>query len=119
MMNPEVKKKWLDALRSGKYKQGKDQLKQEQDGDCAYCCLGVLCDLFVKEMNISWDNQILKYDLFMPTEHVREWAGVSFNSAFTVKTEIDGSMQDVRLDVLNDKHNYTFEQIADLIEKQL
>lgn len=34
---PEFKKKWIDALRSGEYKQGKCSLY----ADGAYCCLGV------------------------------------------------------------------------------
>lgn len=41
MMNPEWKKKWVEALRSGKYKQGKEALCF---GD-KYCCLGVLCEI--------------------------------------------------------------------------
>jgi hypothetical protein len=32
--------RWLEALESGKYKQGKVLLGNEADG---YCCLGVLC----------------------------------------------------------------------------
>lgn len=40
-MTPELKSKWLSALRSGKYKQGKKTL------NCGgkMCCLGVLCDV--------------------------------------------------------------------------
>ena len=33
--------KWIAALRSGNYKQGKGYLKK---GDC-HCCLGVLCEV--------------------------------------------------------------------------
>ena len=40
-MNQEIKEKWLEALRSGKYKQGFTRLKQNN----RYCCLGVLCSL--------------------------------------------------------------------------
>lgn len=40
-MNPEVKAKWLEALRSGEYEQGKGELRR---GD-TYCCLGVLCNI--------------------------------------------------------------------------
>lgn len=123
-MNEEVKKKWVAALRSGEYKQGKDQLKTERYGECTYCCLGVLCDLFAKETNTSWDNKILSCDLFMPTTHIREWAGVSSNDDFSVKVD-DPSIISVmahgkiQLYVLNDKYNYSFAQIADLIEKYL
>jgi hypothetical protein len=34
---------WIDALRSGQYKQGKYALFNI--GDTTYCCLGVICDL--------------------------------------------------------------------------
>lgn len=40
-MNNPLMVKWIAALRSGKYKQGRGRLR---DGD-AYCCLGVLCDI--------------------------------------------------------------------------
>lgn len=41
-MHPELKAKWIEALRSGRYKQGRGGLR---DGDNCYCCLGVLADL--------------------------------------------------------------------------
>lgn len=36
---PDIKAKWLEALRSGKYKQGTGRLFRPGD---TYCCLGVL-----------------------------------------------------------------------------
>lgn len=48
-MNKEVKEKWLAALRSGSYKQGRGVLREQcQDGD-KFCCLGVLCDIVAPE----------------------------------------------------------------------
>lgn len=41
-MNPKMKQKWVEALRSGKYEQGKGMLKT---GDGNFCCLGVLADI--------------------------------------------------------------------------
>ncbi len=41
-MNRELKKRWVEALRSGQYKQGQKQLRPDAD---TFCCLGVLCDL--------------------------------------------------------------------------
>lgn len=38
----EIKNKWLEALRSGKYKKGSGRLRDEKNN---YCCLGVLCDI--------------------------------------------------------------------------
>jgi len=43
-MKLEVKKLWIEALRSGKYEQGRGALNK----DGKFCCLGVLCDLAVK-----------------------------------------------------------------------
>ena len=40
-MEPELKQKWIEALVSGKYKQGTQALKRADN----FCCLGVLCDL--------------------------------------------------------------------------
>ena len=37
--------KWLEALESGKYLQGKQKLKCDIVGQYEYCCLGVGCDL--------------------------------------------------------------------------
>jgi hypothetical protein len=41
-MTPELKQKWIDALRSGKYQQGRSALRTKDD---RFCCLGVLCDI--------------------------------------------------------------------------
>lgn len=41
-MNAEIKQRWLDALRSGKYNQGSRVLRSESN---KYCCLGILCEL--------------------------------------------------------------------------
>ena len=37
----EAQERWVTALESGEYKQGRDRLR---DGD-DFCCLGVACDL--------------------------------------------------------------------------
>lgn len=38
----DILNKWVEALRSGKYKQGQRYLRSRND---TYCCLGVLLDL--------------------------------------------------------------------------
>jgi len=40
-MDAQIKEKWVEALRSGKYEQGQSALKR----DGRFCCLGVLCDI--------------------------------------------------------------------------
>lgn len=34
---------WIDALRNGKFKQGKHFLERVNNGEIEHCCLGVLC----------------------------------------------------------------------------
>lgn len=41
-MKKEIADKWVAALRSGKYKQGRQYLRTFEDN---YCCLGVLCEI--------------------------------------------------------------------------
>ena len=38
-------REWIDALRSGKYKQGRTELHGVIDGEDRYCCLGVAREL--------------------------------------------------------------------------
>lgn len=51
-MNPEIKKKWIEALESGEYTQGQGYLKRRglDDGVVRHCCLGVLCEI----LNSPW-----------------------------------------------------------------
>lgn len=41
----ELQLKWLEALESGKYKQGRFRLKNDSNGQDTYCCLGVACEV--------------------------------------------------------------------------
>lgn len=46
-MTPQLATAWVKALRSGKYKQGKGQLRYEEDHGipATHCCLGVLAEV--------------------------------------------------------------------------
>ncbi len=44
-MKKELRDKWVAALRSGNYKQGRQKLHVRLGNDHEYCCLGVLCDV--------------------------------------------------------------------------
>lgn len=44
-MNPEIKAKWVEALRSGEYAQTVRRLARIRGGTTQYCCLGVLCEV--------------------------------------------------------------------------
>jgi len=111
-MNPQIKQKWLNALRSGEYQQTQRHLRTE-DG---FCCLGVLCDLYVKENNVEWEideDDIYRYEkhftLLPPS--VVGWAGVEDSNPY-----VNGGIG--TLSGLNDRGS-TFEQIAYVIEEHL
>jgi hypothetical protein len=111
-MNPKIKQKWLNALRSGEYQQTQERLRKE-DG---FCCLGVLCDLYIKENNVEWQHNEVdgyfygKHSYSLPLSVV-EWSGVEDSNPF-----VNG--QTSSLASLNDKGS-TFIEIADLIEEHL
>ena len=51
-MKPEIKTKWLAALRSGDYLNGVGQMiKREPDDTISYCCLGVLSVVAKEEIS--------------------------------------------------------------------
>ena len=110
-MNPQVKEKWLNALRSGEYQQTQTALRKE-DG---FCCLGVLCDLYGKEHNVEWKlvDAGIYYEFqdkkaILPLS-VIEWAGVEDDNPEICETPLSR---------LNDNGS-TFNEIADFIEKRM
>lgn len=52
-MDAAIKAKWLEALRSGDYRQGTGHLRSVSND--TYCCLGVLCDIADPE---GWESTI-------------------------------------------------------------
>ena len=131
-MNTEVKQKWIDALRSGKYEQGSEKLR----GANGYCCLGVLCDLYAQEHNTQWefrgDEEINpqsqdywyfdEHSEFLP-ESVMNWAELKTHNP-TVRVDVEDNDDEDNwyykdeLSDINDS-GYDFSQIANLIEAQL
>lgn len=56
-MKPEYRDKWVAALRSGEYVQGKGNLKlvgETITTPIRHCCLGVLCELVKDEVQGEW-----------------------------------------------------------------
>ena len=116
-MNQDVKNLWVDALRSSEFTQGRGALRTK---DNRYCCLGVLCDLYLRQTNddVSWEyhDVFLGYGLYgekaVLTEKVIKCSGiVNYNGKINVNNV------ETSLVSLNDK-GCSFNEIADLIEKQ-
>lgn len=114
-MNKEIKQQWVEALRSGDYKQGAYALRNINDG---FCCLGVLCDIYHKETGKGgWgkphndeykfkDGDVGESYMHLPSG-VMQWAEISSSSP---KVSSGKFISD-----LNDE-GIPFEQIAKLID---
>ena len=118
-MKPEIKQKWVEALRSGEYSQGKLRLYNGR----SYCCLGVLCNLYLNEKNEDWyylagsgDNYYCNGESERLPQYVMDWAELNRQDPL-VSVELD-NLDETSLSGLNDDLNYTFAQIADVIEAQ-
>lgn len=115
---------WVDALRSGKYRQTTGMLHRKNGG---YCCLGVACDVYRLETERgSWDVRnacegadgadfVVKSDrdaAVMPSD-VRRWFGFDTSDPEVLMPDGDTA----RLAILNDENRFRFKKIAQLIEK--
>lgn len=101
MMDPEIKAKWVAALRSGEYKQCKFFLEDVQGRNC---CIGVLCRVQGVDPIVAAINNT-KGDPLATSFLKKEYrAGLDY-SCFSY------------LSTLND-NGRSFDQIADVIEKE-
>lgn len=144
-MNAEVKTQWVEALRSGQYKQGQEQLhKASPEGD-RFCCLGVLCDLAKKagvtnvvkiDQNTAYDEELEEdvlvnsYDVWYGDDNA---AGLVTTTSFEVLPEnvrVWAGLEDGDPLVFNDKGEAVcisglndsgaeFPTLAEVIEEQL
>lgn len=119
-MKPEIKKKWLDALRSGQYLQCERRLT---DGE-RFCCLGVLTNLYALETGQMWEREgtdivFEKAATALPRE-VLVWAGLtSSNPDSGLECHAGGKYRGRSLAEWNDSGIADFQKIAELIEEHL
>lgn len=132
-----IKEIWVAALRSGKYRQSKSNLKYKKvNQEPGHCCLGVLCDLYKQETgNGEWierpmetsEGQVVNY-IFRATDEtgfheaidyppppVLKWAELNEKNPVV---QIQNQLFKQSLADLNDSGKYDFNQIADMIEAQ-
>ena len=107
-MDQKLKKKWIEALTSGKYQQAKSRLKDPS----GFCCLGVL-----RDVNDPDDCEQNEYEELLDTEQLRRFG-------------LTGEIQE-KLAELNDLENeivdnnivecgpVPFDMIAGLIDEAL
>ena len=116
MTSDDVKlmESWVKALRSGEYKQTQGTLKKDGEyggGDKAYCCLGVLCDVWPGG---EWAS--LGYKVTDADEDAYAWEE---EVGDPLEGILDGFVTQEDLIELNDTYGQTFDQIADAIEESI
>ena len=116
MLN-ENAKKLVEALRSGEFKQTKYSLSNGTE----HCCLGVACEVAIKNgLNLTkqtnYRDSLTAYDEntnYLPPP-VANWLG--FSSVRGAYLDNRGANQWLSYD--NDFNGKTFEEIADIIESE-
>lgn len=103
-MKQAIKKRWISALKSGKYKQGKKRLAHAG----RHCCLGVLADLAIKDGVCSYSEAIGENCLL--TDSIRKWSGIETDNP---EVEYEGGFKS--LASLNDDEGLSFRKIAEYI----
>lgn len=111
-MDQDFKKRWVEALRSGKYKQGEGRLRTEED---CYCCLGVGCDVLGKGEWVR-HKYAEKDELWAYKSDILETAVMPSDLKDAVGLTAADSASLIRL---NDFEKRTFAEIADYIEDNL
>ena len=97
---------WVEALRSGKYEQGRHRLRDNENG---FCCLGVACDVFGPD---DWDGLKFLGEVSYLPPAVMEFFGISDRRAFYRHDLMKTTLADQ-----NDKGK-SFAEIADIIESE-
>lgn len=112
-MKRDIMLKWVAALRSGKFQQGRRKLVQTApNGQKLHCCLGALCAISPWKNTydrMSWgstNNKVLP-------EKIRRWAGMASS---TGEMTLGTGRITTALSMMNDRRCFSFDEIADSIE---
>lgn len=107
---PDNIQKWVDALRSGEYKQTKNTLKEVTEGGetVGYCCLGVYAE--VHKLN-GYENMGVVFD---------ESGDVINEGPEEIYDRIRDNVYDyiVNEGIEMNEDGYSFDEIADMIEEE-
>ena len=113
MADNELRRRWVAALRGGKYDQTRRELRHNRtSANDSFCCLGVLCDVFDPE---GWDTiNGESYGALLG-----EGIGSSSHPPPEVMAEAGLSQTEVStLIFMNDDEEMAFDEIADAVDKE-
>lgn len=98
-MKKSVADKWINALRSGEYRQGFGLLHNTNNN--TYCCLGVLCAI----------GEAKPYSTSEVVEH-----GFNLKNGHGYIASLDISLTHLNDFIVDGLEKFTFDEIADIIQ---
>lgn len=113
-----TKRKWINALRSGKFKQGEvGRLKDDKGG---YCCLGVLCEISKKFKPNKYNifPKLTEYPNkrdYLPIIQKVTLSSLNDGNAYHIGPISVGGIDDISVSDFEGQR-FTFDEIADLIQ---
>lgn len=110
-MNRENVTKWIEALRSGKYVQGRGKLEHQG----RHCCMGVAA----KVADIDIPVVKIESELAPQYRKIAEWLGYEVGAATAETYDNAAFRATVLMQRWNDVDGLTFNQIADKVELEL
>lgn len=114
-MKTITKQDWIDALRSGKYKQASGRLK----GPDGFCCLGVACELAEIWPAKTLGNSEPLITSKLPKQ-VLDMLGGYTNAEYDQRIPVGaGEISTNALSNMNDVSRLTFMQLADVLEGKM
>lgn len=119
----EFKRRWVEALLSGKYTKIKKRLRNSKNGRC---CLGVACDVAIEMFPdiFYWENGnivdmktlgLFKQDTVLPSGLLR----IVSPNHYAHNPSVNVDKTAITLAELNDEKDWSLEQIAAVIQEQL
>lgn len=114
-LNRELVERWVEDLRSGKYRQGKKTLRAETENGYVYCCLGVACETAGLNWDAIYDGKPLSEHADPPLALIN-MLGLSDD---TWSEGEDGDLAYTTCEKWNDSDGLSFDEIADNLEKHL
>lgn len=123
IMRHEIRERWVEALRSGRYKKAMRRLGSRESGVEEQCALGVLCELAVldgvivrHEIGIDDYTPVTIFAYGDSTENlpveVMDWAGLDAVDPHVINQ--DGNISAIT--ELNDGCGLEFDAIAKLVD---
>jgi hypothetical protein len=107
-MDTEVKVRWVSALESGAYEQGRAKLcTVADDGKRTYCCLGVLCQLYLGLPEYLGETPSYNGEIWYLPRLVQERAGLIEGSPSVALSDEDFALALSFVQAHSSKENLT------------